>query len=499
MATQVETQKKLHFVIIPFKAQGHLIPLIDIARLLAKRNVTITIVTTPLNAIRFNSIIDRDIESGLPIQVLHLQFPNSDAELPDGCESIDTLPSLSLLKNFMHALSLLRQPFEQLFQELKPRPNCTVSDKNVLWSVDVARKFGVPTIVFDGLSCFAGSCIHSLHVSKVHESVVSESEPFVIPGLPDRIEIMRAQLSGAFNPGPHHFFKLTREKVIEAEEGAYGLVVNSFEELELEYVKECKKTTKTAGKKVWCVGPVSFCNDDDLDKAQRGNLKASNNEEEYYLKWLDSWGPRSVIYACLGSLSRLIPHQQVELGLGLEESKRPFIWVIRGGYKSEEFEKWLKKDGFEERVKGQGLLIRGWAPQVLILSHPSIGAFLTHCGWNSTLEGICAGVPLVTWPLFAEQFYNEKFIVQISKIGVGVGAQKVVHHGDEEKFGVLVKRDQITEAIDKVMDTENDGEETRKRAQKLAEAAKRAVQEGGSSYVNITLLLEDIKNLCVTP
>jgi len=111
----------------------------------------------------------------------------------------------------------------------------------------------------------------------------------------------------------------------------------------------------------------------------------------------------------LGSLNRLAPSQLIELGLGLEASSRPFIWVIRGGYKREEMEKLLSKDGFEERVKGRGFLIWGWAPppQVLILSHPAIGGFSTHCGWNTTVEGICAGVPMVTWPLFTEQFFNE--------------------------------------------------------------------------------------------
>ncbi|GMN39277.1 hypothetical protein TIFTF001_008507 [Ficus carica] len=326
-------------------------------------------------------------------------------------------------------------------------------------------------------------------MTKVYERV-SHSEAFLIPGLPDAIEITKAQLPGAFNPGSDLWLNDMREKVREAEEGAFGVVVNSFEELESEYVKEYKKTT---GKKVWCVGPVSLCNDDDLDKAQRGNQKASNNNEaEYFLKWLDMWGPRTVVYACLGSLNRLTPPQLVELGLGLEESKRPFIWVIREAYKKEEFENWLKEDGLEERIKGQGLLIRGWAPQVLILSHPSIGAFLTHCGWNSTLEGICAGVPMITWPLFAEQFCNEKFIVQVSKTGVSVGAKMVVHLGEEEKFGVSVKRDQVKEAISAVMDEGKQGEEMRERVKNLAEAAKKAIEQGGSSYENVTCLLEDV-------
>ncbi|GMP50189.1 hypothetical protein CsSME_00016907 [Camellia sinensis var. sinensis] len=103
--------------------------------------------------------------------------------------------------------------------------------------------------------------------------------------------------------------------------------------------------------------------------AQRGN-KASIDENQC-LKWLNSWNPGSVVYACLGTLTRLTTPQLAELGLGLEASKMPFIWVRRGGERKEEIDKWLLEDG---------PLIRGWAPQVLILSHRAIGGFLTHCG-----------------------------------------------------------------------------------------------------------------------
>ena len=94
----------------------------------------------------------------------------------------------------------------------------------------------------------------------------------------------------------------------------------------------------------------------------------------------------------------------IELGLALEASERPFIWVIREGNQLEALEKWIKEEGFEERTNARGLIIRRWAPQLLILSHPAIGGFITHSGWNSTLEAICAGVPMVTWPLFGDQF-----------------------------------------------------------------------------------------------
>ncbi|KAK4271311.1 hypothetical protein QN277_020022 [Acacia crassicarpa] len=158
-------------------------------------------------------------------------------------------------------------------------------------------------------------------------------------------------------------------------------------------------------------------------------------------------------------------------------------------------EKTLKEDGLEERVKARGLIIRGWVPQVLILSHTAIGAFLTHCGWNSTLEGICRGVPLITFPLFANQFYNEKVIVELLGIGVRVGVENCVNFWDieEDKNGVKVKGEKVKEAIEKVMGEEDEeSENTRERARKYAEKAKKAMEKDGNSFCNMSLLIEDI-------
>lgn len=330
-----------------------------------------------------------------------------------------------------------------------------------------------------------------MHISRVFEGK-SEFDPFVVPGLPDQIEFTWALLPSPFNPGSlvSSDMKDNRIKIREGELAAYGVVVNSFEELEPGYVEGHRKMV---GDKVWCVGPVSLGNKKALDMAQRGN-KASIDENQC-LKWLNSWNAGSVVYACLGTLTHLTTPQLAELGLGLEASKMPFIWVIRGGERKEEIEKWLLEDGFEERTKDRGLLIRGWAPQVLILSHRAIGGSLTHCGWNSTLEGVCAGLPMVTWPIFSEQFFNEKLIVQVLGIGVGVGAKVVVHLCEEEKFGVLVKREDVKKAVEEVMDEGREGEERRKRARELQGKAKAAMERGGSSYTNLTLLVEDIMQL----
>ncbi|GLT57870.1 hypothetical protein SLA2020_308100 [Shorea laevis] len=476
-----------HFVFIPFMAQGHLIPLMDIAKLFAEHNALVTIIATPSSLARSGPTINRAIESGLPIHVLQVRFPSTEAGLPEGCDSADTIPSPTLLKNFYTAIAMMQQPVEKLFSELKPHPNCIIYDRNFTWIVDIASKFQIPRISFDGKNCFTLLCSHALNISKVHENV-SETDSFVVPGLPDRIEFTKGQLPSNFNPGNNSSMNEVVQKILAAEGGGYGVLLNTFEELEAEYVKTYRKVQD---RKIWCVGPASLCNKENSDKAERGNN--SSIDKNQCLKWLDSQAPNSVIYACFGSLNKLTASQLIELGSALEATNRPFIWVLRGADGKDELEKWFLEDGFEERTKGRGLLIRGWAPQVLILSHPAVGGFLTHCGWNSTLEGICAGLPMITWPLASEQFFNEKLVVEALKIGVGVGAKAGLQFWDEGDSGLLVKKEEIKKAVDMVMDEGEEGQERRKKSRQLADVAKKALEKGGSSYLNISLLIEDIK------
>ncbi|GFP85545.1 UDP-glycosyltransferase 73c3 [Phtheirospermum japonicum] len=479
----------LNFILIPLMAPGHIIPMIDMAKLLAKRSVSVTIIVTPLNAARFSSVIDRAAASGLPIRLLQIRFPAEEAGLPPGCESADCLPSYHLIRNFFLAVNMLQKPMEELLTGLTPVPSCIICDKHLPWTADTCDKFRIPRIIFDGMSCFAQLIMQRLYASKIHETVNS-SEPFVVPDLPDRIEFTKTQLPGYFNPGPLYVGDF-REQVVKTESRAYGVVANSFEELEKGYLDEYRKLKSG---KVWCIGPLSLCNNDDsLDTAQRGNQAGIDTDK--CLKWLDNKKPSSVVYACHGSLGRLSPGQFTELASGLELSGHPFVLVVKGGDKSGEIEKWILDTGFEERVKERGLLIRGWAPQVMILSHTAIGGFLTHCGWNSTLEGISAGVPMITWPIFAEQFLNQKLVVQILETGVEVGAKGVVHleggNSEHDKVG----KEKIRSAIESVMDEGNGGCQRRKRAKELGKMAKGSVEEGGSSCRNVEMLIREIAQL----
>jgi len=272
---------------------------------------------------------------------------------------------------------------------------------------------------------------------------------------------------------------------VKSERESYGIVVNSFIELEPAYYEHY---TTVMGRKAWQVGPVSLCNRDNDDKAERGQ-KASIDKHEC-LSWLDSKGTDSVLYICFGSRSQFSAAQLLEIATALEASGRDFIWVVKREKKSGvENETWLP-EGFEERTKEKGLIIRGWAPQVLILDHMAVGGFLTHCGWNSLLEGVAAGVPMVTWPLFAEQFYNEKLVTEILKIGVAVGVQ--MWSKSSEEYKVCVESKDIEKAVNKLMG----GEETegmRSRARALGETAMKAVEDGGSSYIKLNSLLEELR------
>lgn len=475
---------QLHFVLFPMMAQGHMIPMMDIAKILVQQNVIVTVVTTPHNASRFSSILARYIESGFPIRLAQLQFPSKNFEFPEGCENLDMLPSLGTASSFFNALSFLQQPAENLFEELTPAPSCIISDVCLPYTIHIASKFNIPRISFNGVSCFFFFCWHNIRISNILESITDESEKFTVPGIPDKIEMAKSHIGmGLKDEG----WKQFSDEMAAAEKASYGMIMNSFEELEPAYARDYKKVRSD---KVWCVGPVSLINKDQLDKAQRGN-KVSIDECQY-MKWLDCHEPKSVIYACFGSLCNLTPLQLKELGLALEASKRPFIWVIRGGIHSEALENWIKEDGFEERTSDRSLLIRGWAPQILMLSHPAIGGFITHCGWNSTLEAICSGVPMITWPLFGDQFLNESFVVHVLKVGVKVGVNSPVKWGEEEKTGVIVKKEDVEKAIESLMDETEESDERRKRIAEIAKIAQKALEKGGSSYSNVTLLIQDI-------
>ncbi|KAI3938353.1 hypothetical protein MKW98_015252 [Papaver atlanticum] len=464
-----ETHNQLHVFFLPLMAYGHMIPTIDVARLFAARGVKSTIITTPRNASTSSKAIDRDRLSGLDIDFRVIPFPAKEAGLPQGIENLDDITSPEFISNFGKAVQMLQLPFEKLVQEL--RPNVIVADMFIPWAVETAGKFGIPRIVFHGTCLFSLCVFESLR--SFQPDINGKRMSFSVPGLPDKIEMSMSELPEKSSTTTQ--FAEVMERIRESELQSYGAIINSFYELEPAYANHY---AKVMGRKAWKIGPVSLQNEDTVVKAQRG--KNSSVDQHCVLSWLDSKKINSVLYICFGSVSRISNDQLVEIAMGLEDSEVPFVW-----------KQMPLPEGFEDRIKGKGLIITGWAPQVLILDHPAVGGFMTHCGWNSVLEAITAGVPLITWPVFGEQFHNQKFVTKVARVGIQVGVEKWNFWIDAKN--VSVKKEKIVKAVIQLMSDGEEAAQMRNRVKQLSEMAFTAVKEGGSSYTNLTALIEELQ------
>nr|BAD44687.1 UDP-glucose:anthocyanin 3'-O-glucosyltransferase [Gentiana scabra var. buergeri] len=476
---------QLHVFFFPFLANGHILPTIDMAKLFSSRGVKATLITTHNNSAIFLKAISRSKILGFDISVLTIKFPSAEFGLPEGYETADQARSIDLMDEFFRACILLQEPLEELLKE--HRPQALVADLFFYWANDAAAKFGIPRLLFHGSSSFAMISAESVRRNKPYKNLSSDSDPFVVPDIPDKIILTKSQVPTPDDTEENntHITEMWKN-ISESENDCYGVIVNSFYELEPDYVDYCKNVL---GRRAWHIGPLLLCNNEGEDVAQRG--EKSDIDAHEYLNWLDSKNPYSVVYVCFGSMANFNAAQLHELAMGLEESGQEFIWVVRTCVDEKDESKWFP-DGFEKRVQenNKGLIIKGWAPQVLILEHEAVGAFVSHCGWNSTLEGICGGVAMVTWPLFAEQFYNEKLMTDILRTGVPVGS---LQWSRVTTSAVVVKREAISKAVRRLM-AEEEGVDIRNRAKALKEKAKKAVEEGGSSYSDLSALLDELSS-----
>lgn len=184
------------------------------------------------------------------------------------------------------------------------------------------------------------------------------------------------------------------------------------------------------------------------------------------LRWLDTKPPKSVVYMSFGSMADISVKQVEEMAWGLKASNRPFLWVIK------ESENKLPIE-FLNSIGETGLVVT-WCNQLEVLAHQAVGCFVTHCGWNSTLEGLSLGVPMVCVTQGSDQPMNAKFVEDMWKMGV---------RAKKNEDGILT-RQELEMCMEKVMDGEH-SEEFKKNASEWRELAKRAVSVGGSSDMNI--------------
>ncbi|TXG64259.1 hypothetical protein EZV62_011253 [Acer yangbiense] len=456
---------QLHIFFFPFMAHGHIIPTVDMAKLFGTRGVKTSIITTPANASLFSNTIQRSNDLGIEMDLKIIKFPYAEAGLPEGCENVDALTngdkskaSMEMIIKFFKAAVMLQEPLEQLLRNC--RPDCLVADMFFPWATDAAAKFRIPRLVFHGNGFFSLCTSACMTMYEPQKQVSSDSEPFLVPGLPGDIKLTRKQLPDMMRLNEGTDFTRMLKASKEAELKSFGVVVNSFYELEPAYA-DCYRNV--LGRRAWNVGPVSLCNGSFEDKASRG--KQATIDENECLKWLNSKKPDSVVYICFGSVANFNSDQLMEIAMGLEASGQDFIWVVRKDKKDEE--DWLP-EGFKKRMAGKGRKR---------IDNKRMGT-----------ARLTAGLPMVTWPVSAEQPFNEKLVTEVLKIGVSVGVQECVI-----LVGEFVKWEAIEKAVKEIMVGDKAGE-MRCRAKALGEMARRAIEKEGSSYSDLNSLIEELSS-----
>ncbi|KAG9447685.1 hypothetical protein H6P81_013813 [Aristolochia fimbriata] len=412
-----------HIILFPFMAQGHLIPFVSLAKLLQRRtNCLVTLLSTPLNVQKFRSVLPPDA----PIQVHSLPFDASDHGLPLGAENTDGLP-FPLWVRLFHASRALRPAFEQFLSDFRRRhgrpPLCVVADFFLGWTLFAARAMGVYHAVFTTCGAYGTAAFISLWGNLPHTK--TEEEQFHLPGFPESFRLERSQMSlymraADGNDEWSRFFREISPPCFESD----ALLCNSVAEMEpfgLEVLRGMMKMP------VWCIGltlpPSSLHRHPSSSFSDNRTGKETGISITDCVEWLNTHPPSSVLYISFGSQNTISETQMLKLAEGLESAGHPFIWVVRppiGHDVNADFrEEWLP-EGFEERMRErkQGILVRKWAPQLEILAHESTGAFLSHCGWNSVLESMSQGVPIIAWPLASDQFYNSKMMEE--ELGVSL-------------------------------------------------------------------------------
>ncbi|KAH7423295.1 hypothetical protein KP509_12G048100 [Ceratopteris richardii] len=244
-----------------------------------------------------------------------------------------------------------------------------------------------------------------------------------------------------------------------------GLIINSFEELEEDAYKALGEKVPYPVSLVGPLVPSAFLEENDISDTSFGS--SLFHEKTDCVEWLNQQRKQSVLYISFGSICVPCPEELQAIAEGIRRSQKPFLWVLRPKSATNTLAE-IFPNGFLEDTRERGLIIP-WCPQVQVLSHPAVGAFLTHCGWNSTLESISTGVPLIAYPIFSDQPLNAKFLCDFWNVGVLLRSNA---YDTIESSDVDIKVRNVLE---------DEGDILRKRCRELREMARRAVQAHGSA------------------
>ncbi|RZC44124.1 hypothetical protein C5167_037074 [Papaver somniferum] len=481
-----------HVAILPCPGMSHLIPHLELAKRLCNFHdiqVTFFVYTTEASVAQSHYLNSQPLPESL--HVYHLPSRDISPFVTDSTD-VFTRTTIIIRESLPDVQSYILSSFDNKKVDddtsdsstsLSP-VNVLVADCFVTDSFDIADKVGIPKYIFfcPAADLFPFMIYLTILDSQVQGEFVHLKEPIQIPGckpLPpaDIVEQVRNRKIEGYKWFLHHASRFPL---------ADGILLNTSQDLESKTIKALREDPTLRQLGTPCVYPVGPL------------VRAPFAEDEHYMKWLNQKPHDSVIYISFGSEGILSPEQTTELAWGLELSQQRFIWVARNPVEASSSlsvgnnpDEYLPHE-YQNRINGVGLVIPSWAPQVEILSHSSVGGFLSHCGWNSTLESIFHGVPMIAWPLYGEQRSNAAMLEE--EIGVAVRVKVKSDNG-------VVGREEIAKLVRLLMEEGNEDNDhkdfhLRTRAKQLQKLMIQAVNEGGSSYNSLSEIANEWKTGC---
>ncbi|PWZ32978.1 UDP-glycosyltransferase 88B1 [Zea mays] len=473
-------------VLYPVGGVGHIGPMTQLAKAFLHHgyDVTMVLIEPPIKSTDSGAGFIERVAASNPSITFHILPPTP---APDVASSTK--------HPFLLILELMRQYNDKLESFLRSIPrerlHSLVIDLFCTHAIDVATRLGVP--VFKFFASGAGTLaiftqLPALLAGRLTGLKELGDKPLQFLGVPP---MPASHLATSLLESPEDELCRTSMEILERNAGTHGVLVNTFESLEQQALQALRDPLCVPGQAlppVYPIGPL-------VGTATGRQEGGGGGPRHECLAWLDAQPERSVAFLCWGSKGALPKEQLKETAVGLERCGQRFLWVVRtpagsdgpGRYWEQRAEADLDAllpEGFVERTKGRGLVVTSWAPQVDVLNHPATGVFVTHCGWNSTLEAIAAGVPMLCWPLAgAEQRMNKVFITE--DMGVGMEMEGYVTG--------LIKAEEIEGKLRLALESE-EGTRLKKRALQLKKETEEAMEDGGSSEAAFLRFLSDVAN-----
>ncbi|KAF0904761.1 hypothetical protein E2562_036978 [Oryza meyeriana var. granulata] len=465
-----------HVLVVPYPAQGHMIPLLDLVGLLASRGLRLTVVCTPATAPLLAPLLAAHPAGA--VSALTLPFPSHPAS-PAGVENAKG-SGPAFFATLIVAFAGLRGPLGSWARARADTPDRVVavlSDFFCGWTQPMADELGVPRVVFSPSAVYGTAVLHSLfRVMPKREDENDDESPISFPDVPGSPVYPWRQLSLLYR---------TYKAGDEVAEGVKSnflwnmessvIVSNTFRQLERRYLE--RPLADLGFRRVRAIGPLAPEADASCSRGGETSVAASD-----LCAWLDQFADRSVVYVSFGSMAVLQPPHAAALAAALERTPAAFVWAA-GTLAA-------LPEGFEERAAagGRGKVISGWAPQLPELRRRAVGRFVTHCGWNSVLEAVAAGVTMLTWPMTADQFVNARLVVDEHRAAVPLSWGGIAAPPSADEVA------RVLEATVVLADG-SQRSEVATRLKELAEEAAAATREGGSSWREVDELARELRDL----